>query len=344
MHPVRWPLALSLFLLALGFPALAAAADAPAGTGVGFPASLPLKDRIEIMQAAGYQITPDGRSVTVYCGDREVRQQPVVGSLDLTGDGKLDYLVMGTIDCPGEPPVPIKSDIVARRPDGIWQNILAVKGAPKPAEGSTDGWRNLTVTKGTQALSYVHDPVTQRYSLVSTIQARRNFALADRPTRPAANALPTAGWAVPYAMGSIPPGDLAAILIAAGYKRVGGKWKGCDGLSDVELFEDDQFDGAAPIMDLNGDGQPEVMVADSSTECYGIAGTHFNIVTPVPGGWSLILESGEGFPVVQDSRNAAGWRDVVAGGPGFCHGLYRHDGKAYAAFRQVEETKGACSW
>ena len=319
------------------------AADPGPKATVGFPASMSLKDRIEIVNSAGYQITPNGQTVSIYCGDTEVPVHPVVASIDFTGDGKPDYLFLSEHNCPGETPVPIQADIVAKRPDGVWQNILSVQGAPKPGAGTTDGWRDLNVTSGTQVTPYVHDPVTERYASVSTLHARKNLALAAVPTKTAPGVMPTSKWAAPYVMGDIPPGDLAAILIAAGYKHVKGKWKGCNGTSDVALFEDDQLGKDGPLSDLNGDGQPEVMVSDASTECYGDTGTSFSIVTPVPGGWKLIFTGGEGVPEVQPTRSKSGWRDVVAGGPGFCHRLYRYNGKTYADFSSFEETKGACS-
>ncbi|WP_157216349.1 hypothetical protein [Flavisphingomonas formosensis] len=311
--------------------------------GVGFPSALPLKDRIDIVNAAGYQITPDGRSVFVYCGDTKMPNRPVVAQIDVNGDGKTEYMVLGERKCPGEPPVPITADIVMRDARGIWQNILSVHGSPKWADGTTNGWRNLTIVQGARATAYVHDVEGQRYANASDLEARKNLALPASPTRTAAGVVPTAGWTAPYSMGAISPGDLAAILTAAGYKRIRGKWTGCDGVSEVHIFGEDQLAGDGPVIDLNGDGRPEVMVYDESDQCYGNVGMHFNIVTPVPGGWKLIFASGEGMPLVQDSKNAAGWRDVVAGGPGFCHSLYRFNGRVYADFRSYEETKGACS-
>jgi hypothetical protein len=327
-----------VFSILLSGQALAA----PAQAGAGFPPSMPLKDRIDIMSAAGYELTPNGQTVLIYCADSKIPTRPGVGSVDLTGDGKLEYIILGERKCPDETPIPIKSDIIMRRPDGVWQNILSVEGAPKPAEGTTDGWRNINVVKGTRVTPYIHDTQTEQYSSVSTVQARKNLALAITPAKTAPGTLPTAGWKAPYEMGSVAPNSLAAILTEAGYKRTAGQWTGCGGSSAVGLFEDEQFGGDGPVVDLNGDGQPEVMVYDASSECYGNAGSQFNIVTPVPGGWRLIFAGGEGMPLVQATKSPTGWRDVVAGGPGFCHGLYRYNGKTYVYLKSVEEMKGAC--
>jgi hypothetical protein len=329
----------TVFLILLAGQACAAPPQASAG----FPPTMPLKDRIDIMNAAGYEITPNGQNVFVYCGETKTANQPAVGAVDLTGDGKAEYIILGERKCPGETTIPIKSDIIMRRPDGVWQNILSVQGAPKPGEGATDGWRNLNVVNGSRITPYVHDAQSEQYSSISTLNARKNLVLAVSPSRAAPGTLPTAAWKAPYEMGSIAPGDLAAILTAVGYKRTGGKWTGCGGSSDVMLFEDTGLGDYGPVTDLNGDGQPEVMVYDSSSECYGSAGMQFNIVTPTPAGWKLIFAGGEGMPLVQQSKGPSGWRDVAAGGPGFCHGLYRYNGKSYVYLKSIEETKGACA-
>ncbi len=319
------------------------ASGAYSAPATGFPPSMSLKDRIDIVNSAGYQITDDGRTVYIYCDDAKVPTTPGVMSLDVTGDGKADYVMLGQRNCPGQPATGVQTDIVSRRPDGVWQNILSVQGTLKPGEGATDGWRNLIVVKGTRTINYVHNPETEQYANIADLKAHKTLALASVPTRTAPGVLPTAGWTAPYSMANLTPGDLAAILIAAGYKHKAGKWTGCGGSSDVALFDEDQLSDTLPITDLNSDGQPEVMVYDASSECYGNTGMSFNIVTPVPGGWKLIFEGGEGMPLVQGTKNASGWRDVVAGGSGFCHELYRYNGKAYVGFKQFEETKGACS-
>jgi hypothetical protein len=325
------------------FP-LAAGAQAPARPNAGFPAGMAVKDRIEILQAAGFTASANGQNVSISCGEKEVPNRPGVGLVDLTGDGKPEFVVLGQRACPGETAPPIQVDIVMRRTDGIWQNILSARGTIKPAEGATAGWRNLTVVNGTKISAFVHDAAADRYANVSDLQARKNIALAIRPTKYPPGTLPTAGWAMPMAVGSLTPGDIAAIFTAAGYKRVGAGWKGCGGTSDAGLFEEDQLGpDQSSIADLNGDGQPEVMVYDASTECYGNTGTAFTILSPVPGGWKVVFRDGAGMPGILDTRSRTGWRDVVTGGPGFCHEAYRNDGKGYAAFRQVAEMPGACS-
>jgi len=307
-------------------------------------AGLTVKDRIGILNAAGFQASANGQTASISCDGRDVPNKPGIAAVDLTGDGKPEFVLLSQRTCPGTPQPPVQVDVVMRRPDGVWQNILSATGTLKPAEGATAGWRNLTLVNGTRTSNFVHDPATERYANVSDLQARRNMALAIRPTPYAAGTVPTANWTMPMAMGSLAPGDIAALLTAAGYKKVGGAWKGCGGTSAAQLFEEDQLGpDQSAITDLNGDGKPEVMVYDASTDCHGMAGTAFTILTPVPGGWKKVFADGEGLPEPRDTRSRSGWRDVVAGGPGFCHGLYRNDGKGYVLVGQVAETPGACS-
>ena len=303
-----------------------------------------IKDRVEILQAAGFDVSASAQSVGIFCGEKTIPNKPGVGATDLTGDGKPEYVVLSQRTCPGQALPPIQVDIIMRRPDGVWQNILEARGTIKPAEGTTANWRNLNVVNGTKVSAFVHDPASDRYANTSDLQARKNVVLAIRPTRYAPGVLPTAGWTVPMPIGSLQPGDIAAVFTAAGYKRVGSVWKGCGGSSDAHLFDEDQLGSdQSSIADLNGDGQPEVMVFDDGMECHGNAGSAFTILTPVPGGWKAVLRDGVGVPEILDSRSKTGWRDVVAGGPGFCHEAYRNDGKGYAPFRKVAEMPGACS-
>lgn len=336
---------LATFLAVSTMPlAAVAAADVPLRPGAGFPAGMSAKDRIGILNAAGFQVSPDAKHVAIYCGDKEVPNAPGVGSIELTGDNTPEYVLLSQQMCPGEASPPVRVDIIMRRPDGIWQNILSAEGALKSAQGITAGWKNLAVATGSATLAFVHDAASGRYANVSDVQARTNMALAIRPTKYPPATLPTAGWPTPMTMGSLNPGDIAAIFTAAGYQRIAGVWKGCGGTSEAHLFEESQLGASqSSITDLSGDGQPEVMVYDESSECYGQAGASFTIVTPVAGGWKVVFASGEGFPEIRDTRSKAGWLDVVAGGPGFCHALYRNDGKGYQDLRQVAERPGGCS-
>ena len=123
---------------------------------------------------------------------------------------------------------------------------------------------------------------------------------------------------------------------------MGGAWKGCDGASEASLPADDNVINGAPIMDINGDGKPEVIVADGSYECYGNNGGQFHILTPVPGGWREIAEA-QDMPIFLPTKSQTGWRDFSNGGPGFCHQRYRNDGKGYEAVGQYAESPGGCS-
>ncbi|MFT4076996.1 MAG: hypothetical protein QM647_15825 [Asticcacaulis sp.] len=47
--------------------------------------------------------------------------------------------------------------------------------------------------------------------------------------------LPTAEWAKPHTLGAVSPDDLTTISTTAGFKRISGKYTGCDGTSEVKL-------------------------------------------------------------------------------------------------------------
>ena len=95
---------------------------------------------------------------------------------------------------------------------------------------------------------------------------------------------------------------------AGGFKHDGKAWKGCEGSSSVDK------DGVE-IKDLNGDGRPEAVITDSSTECYGKAGQGFTILMAVPGGWKTMAHE-TGIPMFLDARGAQGYPDIEVGGPG----------------------------
>jgi hypothetical protein len=67
-------------------------------------------------------------------------------------------------------------------------------------------------------------------------------------------------------------------------------------------------------MDMNGDGNPEVIVNEV---CEGDNnGGRFTILTPAPGGWKVVGD-GQDRPFFLKTRSRAGWLDYEEGGPGF---------------------------
>lgn len=132
-----------------------------------------------------------------------------------------------------------------------------------------------------------------------------------------------------------PAAEQAAIMRAAGFVQRGNQWTGCDGQSRGSIEPGD-------VRDINGDGQPEAFVTDSGIACHGQAGQGFVLLTRGPNGqWRKLFES-SGIPTVMTTM-ANGWPDLKIGGPGFCHPVYRWDGRTYQQNRFVEEQRGACA-
>lgn len=136
-------------------------------------------------------------------------------------------------------------------------------------------------------------------------------------------------------LGTLPPARLDALLRTGGYERVGAKWAGCGGLSTVATGPVGETTGAGSrLVDLNGDGRDEAIVVDESTECYGVVGTAFQILTPtVDGGWKGVHHD-VGGAIVLAARGSGNWADLERSGPGRCFPRLRWDGAKYAAVGQ----------
>jgi len=125
------------------------------------------------------------------------------------------------------------------------------------------------------------------------------------------------------------PDDLANAFATAGFKHTADN-------RYIRCHEDPPTlsyrPGQAELTDLNGDGQPEVWVTESSVFCYGNTGSAFVLLTRDANGWRVLLDE-VGMQVVQDTRHG-GWPDIEVGGPGFGRfPVYRWDGQGYAPAR-----------
>lgn len=68
-------------------------------------------------------------------------------------------------------------------------------------------------------------------------------------------------------------------------------------------------------VDLNGDGRPEAIVADTHPTCYGPTGLAFSVIQQQgPGRWAAV-GAGRGRIKLLETRTA-GWRDYTLEGPG----------------------------
>ncbi|SFF77329.1 hypothetical protein SAMN05518865_104268 [Duganella sp. CF458] len=130
--------------------------------------------------------------------------------------------------------------------------------------------------------------------------------------------------AAPAGASSLPASDEAAAFKAAGFKQHGKTWKSCSdsGASYVP--------GAIEqVKDLNGDGQPEAIITESGTACYGDTGVGYALVSKQSDGkWKLITQ-GAGILTVLHTKGKDGWPDLEIGGPGFCFPIERWNGSAY---------------
>lgn len=313
------------------------AAPVLAAPETGFPPTMPPAARRHILQVAGFDLSPDLRSATRQCGEKTVRAGVGIGRRDIDGDGRDEFVVLSQNECPGANGK-LHAVIVTRDASGQgWQAVLDADGQPHFAPQPGKGWPSLAMVDGARSTDYVYVSGDARYLPVATVRYRENLARARVPDHTAPGQLPTAGWARPWDRGALSPGQLAQIMIAAGYRRGATGWTGCDGKSTAALAEGDDA-----ISDLNGDGQPEVVVRDDSFECYENSGGRFVVLSPVPGGWKKIGE-GQDTPLFLDTRSRAGWRDYEEGGPGFCHRRDRNEGRGYRDAGPIEDSPGACS-
>jgi hypothetical protein len=117
---------------------------------------------------------------------------------------------------------------------------------------------------------------------------------------------------------------MAAVYKAAGLKERGGKI-----LDACGKATEPQVD----VVDLNGDGQPEVFVLAEGT-CYGRAGGELSLlIKDSQGRWQSNLGFSAGGYKLLSTKNK-GYPDIEIGGPGFCFPVWRWNGKAYAADRE----------
>lgn len=134
------------------------------------------------------------------------------------------------------------------------------------------------------------------------------------------------------------PADTEAAFEAAGFKRVGEEWRGCDDPGTASYTP-----GAIEtVQDLNGDGRPEAIVTEGSLFCYGGDEVGFSLVSQqADGSWTLLLAS-EGIATMLPSKGTGGWPDIEVGGQGFCFPVQRWNGSEYELNR-FEYEGAACT-
>jgi hypothetical protein len=97
------------------------------------------------------------------------------------------------------------------------------------------------------------------------------------------------------------------------------------------------------FQDLNGDGIPEVVIESGNTCTSGLAGTSvWAFVRDPEGRYRPSL----GFPgMIAEIRPARDgeFSELLIGGPGFCFGVWRWDGRAYVHARNEPQEPGGCA-
>lgn len=121
------------------------------------------------------------------------------------------------------------------------------------------------------------------------------------------------------------PAEQAAVFKAAGFKKApDGRYIRCVEETPTASYTP----GRIELADLNGDGQPEAWVTESSMFCYGSPHTSFILVRKDSGVWRTVIDD-VGIPVVLKNKRY-GWPDIEVGGPGFGKfPVYRWNGKSY---------------
>jgi hypothetical protein len=131
----------------------------------------------------------------------------------------------------------------------------------------------------------------------------------------------------------LPPTEEAAVFAAAGFERVGDQWQACGDPGTASYLPGEILE----VRDLNGDGEPEAIVGESSVACFGGVGMGYVLVSrAADGSWHKISE-GPGILTPLASKGEDGWPDLEIGGPGFCFPVARWNGRKYAVHRHQYE-------
>ncbi len=126
---------------------------------------------------------------------------------------------------------------------------------------------------------------------------------------------------------TLSPADRSAAFTAAGFKPKGKIWVSC---AEGQISE---------VRDVNGDGLPEAVITESSTQCHGNTGEGYSLVSKqADGRWKLVSQ-GTGMLDFLKGPKVGGWPDIQIGGPGFCFPVYRWNGQKYLFNRQEYEGK-----
>ncbi|WP_232834463.1 hypothetical protein [Rhodoferax ferrireducens] len=153
------------------------------------------------------------------------------------------------------------------------------------------------------------------------------------PSRPRTTTalLAALGLSLALALHAAPnAGEAANAKVVA--EATGGKLKATHG-QYFDLACNATLDFDAEVVDLNGDGRPEVFTSVHGSCLGGMAGVHMNLyIKGRNGRWTPQF----GFPGVYSvlKTKNRGYPDIEIGGPGNCFPVWRWNGRQYALYKK----------
>jgi hypothetical protein len=217
--------------------------------------------------------------------------------------------------------------------------VISGTGSVQAQASSTSGWLDLRVAEPGCTRDFRFQG--NRYVPSTDCSGRPLAGAAPAPAAPAAAA--SAPAAKPQALAGGPPTKLSPSEEAAAFKAAGFKQRGKQWRSDCDDPGTPSYTPGAidRVVDLNGDGRPEVLITEGGTYCYGNTGQGYFVVTKgADGGWKRVT-SGTGLAEFLKTKGADGWPDLLIGGPGFCFPVERWNGREYKLQRWEYDGK-AC--
>ena len=118
-----------------------------------------------------------------------------------------------------------------------------------------------------------------------------------------------------------------------------GRMKSTKGNYIDACGESQEYD--TEVVDLNGDGQPEVFTGLSGLCMGGMSGNYMELYIKKKSGQWEPQFGFAGVPVTLKTKNK-GYPDIVIGGPGFCFPVWRWNGQKYLLDRFEYDGK-ACT-
>jgi hypothetical protein len=284
----------------------------------------------QLFGAAGFAVT--GSQPVNRCGKPA---NPRVSFVDLNGDRRPEALFVDEGPCYA--PAGRYFAVLTKQGAG-WRAVISGTGSIQAQATQTAGWLDMRVAEPGCTKDFRFQG--NRYAPASDCAGRPAVAAAPSqasPPPPAPTAQPQA--AAGASATKLSPGDEAAAFKAAGFTRRGNTWRSTDcGDPGTASHTPGAID---KVVDLNGDGRPEVIITEGGAYCYGNTGGGYFVVTQLAnGGWKRVT-NGTGIAEFLKTKGADGWPDLLIGGPGFCFPVERWNGREYKLQRWEYDGK-AC--